>query len=635
MDLKEKLVRSHSGAPFEKLHNNISHENKKPYKKIIKITSITLASILLSLTILIYVPQIFIVDDVEEAVFEKWNQASLAERQRYISDNPFNDFDKDGVSNSREIELKSGIYSVDTDLDGVIDMFDNAPTVFDETLYEAHTKANIDVGSAFMMNDVLLWADDKESLVKGGVSKTLSGGYHFNNFKGWAKFPQKGIAYKYENGVHTKLKHKEKEDAWYIDGNYNVYCITEEPKMVYSYSFFGKQDYLYGSWGAFVNKILPSQGPISCKSMWLSDTFQSFSKDVTAKYTNFSEKQLIPERFAANNNTMSDLMSIYLSIQEGNAVFASIMDDELGEALVTIYGYTADGNLLISDISGEAHGTLYINPICAKTLEDGIITSREWFEFEGFGFNSKNGQTISLFGVASEITDSTNDEVSNETSENETSDSSADVSDNSSEDTSMDVSGDDEPDVVIKNPVNGTQTIDGKTYYYIDGKKVTNKFVREDEEGNFILTGLPAPGAFYINEDGLKLTGAIEWNGTTILYLDEKFIKSAFVRYHDGEYTISSPGKSNVYYYSIDCVPLKGWFKHNGKDYYASEKTSYVLYNCFVNDAQGRLKYLDNTGQICKNKLIEIDGMEILIDRNGNIINYAEAKDVISKYTRS
>lgn len=642
MDLKAKIEAKQSTndntvpvSPLDELRRNAraaqnkETSEKKP-KKFIKYILLSFASLLLVTALLLYIPQFFVSDEQETSEFDEWDFDALAARQRYISDNPDMDFDGDGVTNYRELEQNTNVYFKDSDFDGVSDMKDIEPNVYGEMVYDALISQGHSVKSAFKMNDVVMWADDKDSFIKGGVLKTVSGGYHFNNFVGWANFPSEGTAYKYIDGVHTKLEYRETENAWYIDEDCDVYLIKDEPELVYKYECFGKNGYVYDAWGRFLNTVLPEKGFITCRELWLADTFISIQETKTTKRRTLDESQITAERFAFNNNNLLDLMTVYQFIDKDISVFASIVDPEYGEMIVQIYGYNANGDLLIS-MDENGSGVLKINPIAAKTLSsDNNIIASEWFEFEGCGFDSKRGQTISFFATAGNTDDEFTGAENPSDKDNVSEDSSAD----SSEESSQPETSDDEPDSVILNPLNGTQVVDGKTYYYINGKKVTNAYIRVTNGTYETVESPSVTGAFYVDADGIKLTGLYTHENKYYIQTENGFVKEQFVRIDGEEYEISSPGNKNVYFFNINCTPITGWFTHNGKKYYAS-KDFKVLYNCFVKTENGSFRYLDYKGNICTNKLVTVDGVEILLDDNGLIINYQQVKSIVNKYARS
>lgn len=108
------------------------------------------------------------------------------------------------------------------------------------------------------------------------------------------------------------------------------------------------------------------------------------------------------KRFTLNSNTLNDLVYVRNSIKDDHAcIAASLYDSKKGEYVVLIYGYDYDGNLLCADISsGKILGKITITEKAKKIMnKTGDIVSMSYFDYQGFGFNSLQGDRISFFAT--------------------------------------------------------------------------------------------------------------------------------------------------------------------------------------------------------------------------------------------
>ena len=252
----------------------------------------------------------------------------------------------------------------------------------------------------YEINGVILWPDSKEAWALGAVIP-VDAGYQFTNFKGWAKFPGGKYAYQYVNGKHTILKHKDSANAWYIDQDCTVVLVDEKPENTYQISFFGNSTYMRNWLGSFLSALLPEKGWITGETMWLDDTFVDTRTNVYAKYQKSDVSNLPVSRFATYSEQLNDLAEVYAFIDDGKCVLATIMSEEYGEAIVEVYGYTADGNLIIADPQLKSvNGVLEMKICCSRALDkDNQVVERSWFEFRGCGFDSRNGDLIGFYSV--------------------------------------------------------------------------------------------------------------------------------------------------------------------------------------------------------------------------------------------
>ena len=503
-------------------------------------------------------------------------------------------------------------YQYDSDGDGVADGRDKHPLQYDNTLYETLAQSGVSVSSGYQMSGVIMWADNQESLVKGGVTIMPDGSYRFTNFKGWVKFPEGTFAYKYVNGVHSFLNYKEREQAWKIDEDCIVVLTDTEPKSTYQFSFFGSKSYLADNgFSKFLSALLPNKGFITCQELWLDDTFIDVSAGKVANITKIDYDPTDYSRFSFHTNYLKDLVEVYDLLDNDNTILTSLFSSEYGESIVQIYGYTAYGDLLAcSPDNSESRTVLKVYPSTTKELnENGIIVSRQWFDFEGAGFNSKNGDTISFFCSSVKSQDEL---LLNDTN----------------------------AEMVEKEPIkeegitpeNGIFKVEDKTYYYIDHLPVINQFIGENADGILEICNITDSGAFYVDQNGQKLTGKVVIDNDTYIYGD-RFFWHTFVVPSGDTFVVGNVGNHGALYVDQNGKLVYGWFTaSNGLKYYASLESGEVQKRKFVYTENNALRFLDESGQIATGCLIEIGGIEIMIDKAGDIINKDYAVNIIRAY---
>jgi len=393
-----------------------SNTLKRRKKRLHTITMVTtiVGSVLALLFASIYLPQLFIDDPKAEEEPINYNSASIQIRKSYIENNPTEDFDNDGLSNSAELLYGTSVFNVDTDGDGIADGKDFDPLKKNRDIYQKLKEDGYQLSSAYTMNGVILWPDNESSCMYGGVMQTISGAYYFTDFIGWAKFPDGSYAYKYENGVHTLLEYRKKENAWYIDSDCFVVVTDKEPEHVHQFHIFGNRSYVQdGAWGSFLSSVLPNKGWLTCRKMWLDDTFISAPQLVTVnvKSEEYTYSKDDSGRFRYNDTSLDNLTALYTAIKKNNPVLVSLNSDAKGESVFFVYGYDAEGNLLIKTLDGNFYGAITIYPRCTRTINGaGVLSERKWFDFKGAGFDSSKNDTIHFFEAVKISKDEENDE---------------------------------------------------------------------------------------------------------------------------------------------------------------------------------------------------------------------------------
>lgn len=616
MDLLDKVrlkesagVQSNDTTPtFINIKNKNKKEDKRSKKTllIIFISVISLFSIFISS---IYIPQLFIKDvSMQNVLITTPDKEAITLRKNYLNEHPNEDFDDDGVINSQEASQGSDPYKYDSDSDGIGDNLDKAPTKFSDEIADSLALEGITKKSPYEMNGVIMWADDESSLIKGGAILLANGNYRISNFKGWIAFSDGEYAYEVKNGEHKLLKHKEKENAWYIDGDTEVEVLQKEPEYIHKFKIFGYKSYINDNrFSNFLSKLLPEKGWLTSRKIWLDDTFIKNNSIVFANNFN-TPKEFDISRFSHSDYKLSNLTMVYNTIIDGDSVYASLFDEEQGESIIRIIGFDANGNLVAESLNESDANYIYVYPTAGKTLtKDNLVVAREWFEFIGCGYNSYDGAVISFFASSAEGKEY--------------------IPEYTEPVPVPDVPTPDEVPTQAEFPENGEVTVGDVTVYYIDGEGVSNAFIRKNKD-KYEFCSISDKGAFYVDEKGLKKTGKLKIKGDTYYYNDRFFV-GEFVQCGD-TYSSGSQSSYNTIYVDSNGRQVYGWFSYGGYYLYASQNTGYIAHSCFVRNQNGSIRYVNSSGVIVTNKLIEVGGIEIMIDENGAIINENYARNIIN-----
>lgn len=346
----------------------------------------------------IYLPQFFLPDVDSGALIAQYDADGYNKLQSYIANHGSMDFDNDGFSNVHELDAGTDPFVWDSDADGVMDGKDKEPLIKNETLLYEIQKSGADIKTAYAMAGVILWPANKDAWVNGAVIQERNG-YRFTNFEGWAKFPEGGYAYRFENGKHIMLDYKEDAEAWKINGDYVVTLTDEIKEETYRISLFGLQFYLRNGFGKFLADILPDKGWLTGESMWLDDTFIDTQPSV---YSNFVKRDIAilnEDRYGLYTTKLNELANVYRALENGQHVLASLNSPRHGESVVEVYGYTYDGHLIVaSPKDQEIGGIINIKAHCVRALDiENKITENTYFTFAGCGYSSEEGAYISFF----------------------------------------------------------------------------------------------------------------------------------------------------------------------------------------------------------------------------------------------
>jgi len=371
--------------------------------------------VVLALVAIIYVPQFFIPDSADTNVPSErvtyHNSADLNSDARTL--HPTLDYDKDGLTNQEEAALYLDIWNLDSDGDGICDFYEvntlkSDPAFADKALLDIVKKQDeknrIDISSPYMMNNVILWADNYESKVYGGVIETTTG-YRFTNFYGYAQFPDCDniYVYKYENGRRSELKYLSKEKAWRIDGNIVVEVYDKPLEMTVQFALFGNISYVnYNFFTAPIEWILPDKGLIAAKKMAVLDTEPDTRAVVSAEIQEITCDIDSYTRLTHADANLNELAFVRDAIKDNACIAVSLYSYEYGEALAIVYGYTYTGDLLLADFETlKQIGVLKIEEKAKMFInQSGELVSYSYFDFSGLGFDSTEGDRISFFGAS-------------------------------------------------------------------------------------------------------------------------------------------------------------------------------------------------------------------------------------------
>lgn len=313
------------------------------------------------------------------------------------------DFDNDGVTNKEEYNEDTDMFSIDTDHDGYSDAYEiqnDMDPLKEDDLSKYVKQQGKSLDTPYSDEGVILWPDDYSSKAYGYVIKDMTG-YYIKNFKGWAQFPDSlnSFVYSYKDGICTELKYRETENAYYIKEDSYIIVLNDEVKYSYTLTAFGN-NYTLDSrfWGSVLSFILPSKGNTYLKCSKAAELpFDTRSRSTAPKTIEYNDAY--EDRLTQNTNSLNALSSVFNMIDKGKCVYVSIYKPEEGESIGVVYGYENHNALLIADPkTGSYAGKLHISLKGANTNTPNGMIKRTWFEFEGLGFNSENGDRICFFG---------------------------------------------------------------------------------------------------------------------------------------------------------------------------------------------------------------------------------------------
>ena len=554
------------GRPIKSKHKQ---SRAKLKKRILIIAPI--ATLMLLIVSIVYLPQFFMHDKPEGYLFTP-DKSAVQNRAQYVIDSGTVDFDGDGMINSHENAKGTDPYNHDTDGDGVADGVDRNPLDSDpDILYNAKITAGIGLKKPYKVDGVILWAQNDESLAHGSVVKTKNG-YQFTNFEGWAKFPDGEYAYMYKNGIHSLMDKRADGSAWIIPGDCNVVLMDELQSETNIFSFFGIQCKISNSFGGFLSAILPDNGWITCTRMLNDDWGATDEVAIELNHASLSYSLDNPARFGQITNSLQSLADVYLAIDSGKVVFASLFDASDGEMIVEVYGYTEHGNLLVANVQKTNQTSILAVTPRSKQFKDAEqnIISHQYFEFSGCGFNSSSGDTIAFFSTA--VSSFKIDSGANDVPQ--------------------------EP----RGPENGTLQVGNETHYYINHTVVTETFIRF-YNGKYEVCNPLAEGAFYVGKDRTLQKGLVHVGQYTYIYANGKFMRDQFVSVEeDGSFAETDNADAPITY----CVNaagyiIKGWFTYNQIWFYADMDDGIIQKSLIVEYTDKTNRFLNAEGKCATN----------------------------------
>lgn len=407
---KEKKKKKRVIPVYDMDGHTITPEKKKREKRL-ALLILTLSAI----AIFIYFPGFFMEDaGSEDSVTVTPDSSAIRLSNSALRDNPQEDFDGDGLTNTEEINAGTNPWNADTDGDGATDYFevkvsDTDPLTENDLLEDMQTKMDRNneknVGSPYKIGNVILWADNYEAKSHGSVVETVSG-YRFHLFSGYAQFPENEgkYAYKVERGIRTLLPYRENENAWQIEGDMTVELYDEPLEKIVEFNFFFHPVYAPSNMATdLLSKILPDKGFITAEQKMKIDVEPDTRDNTVIDIKKPIFDSTDSYRFTLNSNTLNDLLFVRETIKEEECCVAvSLFHEEYGEYLAIVYGYTYDGDLLLADMNTlEPIGVLSIEENARKIIDDtGSLLSMSYFDFSGFGFDSRNGDRISFFAAS-------------------------------------------------------------------------------------------------------------------------------------------------------------------------------------------------------------------------------------------
>ena len=305
------------------------------------------------------------------------------------------DWDKDGITNATD----NHPFNPDTDYNGIPD--------------GGKAQTFINKGAVIGYENIKLEAKNQ----KVGLSKFLNY-YVFSNHKGWVKISdEKGIPYIYKNNGWTEAKYSKegKDYLVYIPCDCYIEFVPEDTKKVYRTDLFGDKAFgteesryvdnygFFAPVNSFLLKlILPVTEPnnSSLCSTWYSDTYHIIKEKNVTK-----ANALVPNtehydisKLKGYDFSYDYLYTLYKTIDTKETVLLSIITSDGSEATCFAYAYDYLGNIYVADAkTSKAVGVINIYPKSQTYCHNDEKFIREWYEFDGLGFSTKNGDSLIIY----------------------------------------------------------------------------------------------------------------------------------------------------------------------------------------------------------------------------------------------
>lgn len=392
------------GTDTVAVHYTMSDKVKAILKKTAIITVICIGV----LAIILYVPMLFWpLPTTPELLTVDENAETI---QSVIKNHLTDDFDGDGLSNGREIELGTNPYYIDSDRDGISDkaesdILQSDPLGYTDIRACYEMPKDTLTNAPFSQNGIILWPDDVASRARCGISNTIYGQYRFTNFKGWARFSHGKYAYKLENNVRSPLQYRELENAFYIPGDTVVELYDKPLENIYRFEVFGNRFYDKPNFISNIfGTILPdTRGFFQGQEITRIDIIPDISDEYDAMVKEI-HYELKDDRFTKNTNALRDFTEVLELLSQDRCVLVSLYSKDRGESLGTIYHYDGSTGFLIQDLKNPDN-------IIALNIKEN--TSRYFtapntsepfyvFDFEGGGYSSYNGDCINFLASSTQ-----------------------------------------------------------------------------------------------------------------------------------------------------------------------------------------------------------------------------------------
>lgn len=380
----EHALNGKNGNPFKK---SLSQKTKL----IILIASI--AAILIIPQLIFRIPALI---DTKDSLALELNLKGQQTILDYIKvQNGVGDWDKDGILNANDKD----VFDPDTDKNGIPDG-------------EAD-KDFLQIGSVIKYENVTLEAQNR----KMGVSK-FRNYYVFKNYKGWVKISDEtGIPYIYKSNGWTEAKYSIENGDYMVEIPCDCYIefVPKGTKIVYRTDLFGDKTFAseesryvksYGGFAPiasfFYKLLLPVTEPkdATIASIWYSDTYHIVQQNNINKAEAIKPDSSNYKLTALNDYefTYDKLQKIYDNIDNKKTTLISIVREDGSEAICFAYAYDYLGNIYVADaVTSKTAGIIKINPMSQVYHKDGQNYIREWYEFEGLGFSSDDGDKMFVF----------------------------------------------------------------------------------------------------------------------------------------------------------------------------------------------------------------------------------------------
>lgn len=379
--------------------NALDSKNGNPFKKTIPkktkliILGVALAMILILPQLIFRIPALINAKDDLALELNVTGQQTILD---YIKvQNGVGDWDKDGITNANDED----VFNPDVDRNGIPD--------------GEGDKDFLQIGSVIKYENVTLEAQNK----KMGVSK-FKNFYVFRNYKGWVKISNEtGIPFIYQSNGWTEAEYTVDGSDFMVKIPNNCYIefVPKGTKLVYRTDLFGDKAFStqesryvksYGGFAPimsfFYKLLLPVTEPTDATiaSLWYSDTHH-----ITQQNNITKAEAVKPDSSKYNLTTLNDyeftydkLYKVYENIDNKNTTLISILKKDGSEAICFAYAYDYLGNIYVADaVTSKTAGVIKITPTSQVYHKDGQNYIREWYEFEGLGFSSADGDKMFIY----------------------------------------------------------------------------------------------------------------------------------------------------------------------------------------------------------------------------------------------